>query len=210
MKKEIILVGAGSYSQEIKCWIETSALSAEFQCVGVIDDNSESPSIQILNLPYLGSISSFAPTDSQWLVMGISEPTIKLKIARALKAKNARFATIIHPTAIVATGVELNEGVTMCPYSVVSLNTRLGAWVQINVASSVGHDVSVGEGSTISSHCDIAGFVCLGEGVFLGSRSGIIPKVEVGDYAKISAGSTVYRRVKPHTTVIGTPAKVLM
>ena len=191
MVKELILVGAGSLSKEIKCWIETSSLAAQFRVIGVIDDNQQAPGLQTIGVPYLGTVDAFVPNEGQGLVMGISETPAKLAVAEKLKNKGGCFETIVHPTAIISQEVSIGKGVILCPYSVVSFNVVLGDLVHINIASSVGHDVVVGKGTTVSSHCDIAGFVKIGTGVFFGTRTGVIPKVEIGDFAKISAGSTV-------------------
>ena len=59
----------------------------------------------------------------------------------------------------------------------------------------------------MSGHCDITGGAKLKEGAFLGSHAVIIPKVTVGEYAVVGAGSVVIRTVGAGVTVFGVPAK---
>ena len=53
----------------------------------------------------------------------------------------------------------------------------------------------------------MTGGVTLQEGAFLGSHAVIVPKVVVGAYAVVGAGSVVIRKVAPGVTVFGVPAK---
>jgi UDP-N-acetylglucosamine acyltransferase len=58
-------------------------------------------------------------------------------------------ATVIHPTAIIETGVEIGENVTIGPYTVIESD------VQIGDGTSVGPHVMIGEGTRIGSKCRI-------------------------------------------------------
>ncbi len=49
--------------------------------------------------------------------------------------------------------------------------------------------------------------VLLDEGVLLGSHAVVLPGVTVGAYAVVGAGSIVLRKVRPGSTVFGSPAR---
>ena len=70
-------------------------------------------------------------------------------------------------------------------------------------------EVVGGDGCTLSPHCDLTGRVQLGKGVFLGTHAVVLPGGRVGEFATVGAGSVVLQKVRPHTTVIGVPAKLL-
>jgi len=59
----------------------------------------------------------------------------------------------------------------------------------------------------LSSHSDVTGYAQLGTGVFLGSHAAVLPRVRIGNYATVGAGSVVIHHVKTETTVMGVPAK---
>ena len=46
----------------------------------------------------------------------------------------------------------------------------------------------------------------LGEGVFMGTHASVVPRIRVGDYAVIAAGSVAMWPVRAHSTVLGVPA----
>ena len=59
----------------------------------------------------------------------------------------------------------------------------------------------------LSAHVDLTGFVSADEGAFFGSHASVLPKVHVGAFAKVGAGSVAVRHVPAGTTVMGVPAK---
>jgi UDP-3-O-[3-hydroxymyristoyl] glucosamine N-acyltransferase len=111
----------------------------------------------------------------------------------------------MHPTAIVGDYVKLGEGVVLYPNTIITTNVRIGDFVTV-LSSNIGHDVSIGDYSTISSFCDITGGVIVGKKVFLGSHSTIVPKKHIGDNAYIGAGSVVISNIKKNIKVFGNPA----
>lgn len=81
---------------------------------------------------------------------------------------------------------------------------------------SIGDDFTSGPGSIILAHDASPYFhtgdyrvekTVIGNKVFLGANSVILPGVIVGDGAIIGAGSIVTKNVKPFTVVAGNPAK---
>jgi maltose O-acetyltransferase len=91
----------------------------------------------------------------------------------------------------------------------------LGAAISIGSKVSIGHDVlllttshEVGT-SRKRALAPIARPVSIGSGVWLGSRSTILPGVTIGAGAIVAAGSMVHQDVPPNTVVAGVPARVV-
>ncbi len=72
---------------------------------------------------------------------------------------------------------------------------------------SHGIDASIG-GNYISQPCSVKDVV-IGNGVFLGQRSYIMPGVTIGERCVIGANSVVTKDVPPYCMVAGIPAKVI-
>ena len=107
----------------------------------------------------------------------------------------------------------------------------VGLGVDIHPAARIGHGIMldhatgivVGETTIIENDVSILHSVTLGgtgnesgdrhpkirHGVLLGAGSKIIGNIEVGEGAKVGAGSVVLEDVMPHVTVAGVPAKVV-
>lgn len=209
-RKRLFIVGAGGFGREVAGYASEVPRSArDWDIAGFLDDNPRA--LAGFQCPYhvLGSPMGFPLNDSDVLVCAIGDPVIKLRLARALKVRGAQFITLIHPTVFQGPGSVIGEGSIFAPYSGMTVNVQVGKFVTVNCHSGFGHDAVIGDGCTLSGHCDVTGGAVLGEGVFLGSHACVMPGVRVGDYAVVGAGSVVLRGVKPHTSVMGVPARII-
>jgi serine O-acetyltransferase len=105
------------------------------------------------------------------------------------------FAVDIHPAARIGKGILIDHatGVVIGETAVVEDNV------------SILHEVTLGGTGkqTGDRHPKIR------KGVLIGAGSKILGNIEVGEGAKVAAGSVVLRDVPPHTSVAGVPARVI-
>jgi sugar O-acyltransferase (sialic acid O-acetyltransferase NeuD family) len=209
--KRLVIVGASSLGHEVYSWaLDVNRIEQQWHSFAFLDDDAnalDSHQIYKSKVPLVGSIQRYIPNPDDVLVMAISDPRLKIDIANDLTRRGAAFTSLVHPSVILAENVQLGTGCVLCPHVVVSCDARIEEFVSINLASTIGHDVHVRTGSTISSHVDLMGFVNLGVGVFVGSHAAVLPNITVGDFAVLGAGSVVLRNVRTSTTVMGVPAK---
>lgn len=204
-----LIVGGGGFGREVYSWTQGQLRSTgQDFAVGFLDDNpvciDPFPALKSL---WVDRISTYMPRRGDQLLMAIADPVIKLDVAQRLIDRGASFATYVHPTAILADDAQIGAGSIICPLSVVCCNVRIGNFVSMNLGAIAGHDSMIGDGCTLSPHSNVAGKVELDRGVFLGCQTVILPKVRVGEFARIGAGSSVISHVRPHSTMLGVPAK---
>jgi sugar O-acyltransferase (sialic acid O-acetyltransferase NeuD family) len=210
MKIRVIIVGAGGFGRELLIWVkDTYGDDEDIQIAGFLDADPLALEKYDNPLPVLGDPSAYEPDPSDRFICGLAVPAIKLNVCRDMKSRGAIFLTMVHPSAIVGDRSRLGEGCVICPGAIVTADVMVGDFVTINGQATVGHDAVLGDGSTMSGHSEVNGFAELGEGVFLGSHATILPHAKVGSFAKVGAGSVVLKKVKPRTTVMGVPAKML-
>jgi sugar O-acyltransferase (sialic acid O-acetyltransferase NeuD family) len=106
----------------------------------------------------------------------------------------------------------IGEGAIFSPFSVVTVNTKIGRFFHGNIHSCIEHDSVIGDFVTFSpgSHCN--GNVTIGNKVFVGAGAYLIngsseKALSIGEGAIIGMGSVVIHDVEPFTTVVGVPAK---
>ncbi|RLS76106.1 MAG: acetyltransferase [Planctomycetota bacterium] len=204
-----LIVGAGGFGREVYSWTLGQLHAAGTNPrVGFLDDDAtvldKFPELKRL---WVGRISDYEPQSGDRLLMAIGDPSAKLAVAEQLTARGGRFVSYIHPTAVLASDVQVGVGVIICPSVVICCNVRLGDFVLMNVGALAGHDSMIGDGCTLSPHADVTGQVVLERGVFLGCRAVILPKIHVGEFSRVGAGSVVISQVKPRVTMMGVPAK---
>jgi serine O-acetyltransferase len=115
-------------------------------------------------------------------------------LARHLQSRASEvFAVDIHPAARLGCGILLDHG----------------TGVVIGETAVVEDDVSILQGVTLGG----TGKECgdrhpkIRRGVLLGVGAKVLGNIEVGEGAKVGAGSIVLDPVPPHTTVVGVPAR---
>lgn len=210
MQERWILVGAGRFARELINWAEDlAALGRAPRVSGFLDASAGALDGFRYQLDYRGTIEDYQPQPDERLLMAIGDPLEKRRIGRMLKARGARFATLVHPSAVVARSARLGEGVVVCPQAVISADAVVGDLVAVNALSGVGHDVVIGAWSTLSSQVDLTGAVKVGECCFFGSGARVLPNMTVGAEARIGAGAVVMRKVAAGAVMYAAPARKL-
>jgi len=156
----------------------------------------------------IGKVKEWQPEENEVFACAIANPKIKEKIVKHLKQRGAKFDSIIHPKAIIGEFNKIGEGIVIYPGARLTVNITVGKFVTL-LSSSIGHDVQIGDFSTISGHCNINGKVKLGKRIFLGCNTTIVPERTVGDNVYIGTGSVVIRNIKRCSKVFGNPARVI-
>lgn len=207
MEKDLIIVGASGFGREVLQWVKhCNSVQKKWNVKGFIDDNLHALDGYECDYTVIDLIKSYAVKDSDNFAIAIALPKIKKGVVELLQEKGAKFASIIHPTAIIGAFSEIGEGVVITPYAKISPNVKIGNFVTL-LGSGLGHDATVDDYCTITGNCSINGHVRLREGAFIGSNSCIAPGKEVGAWSLVAMGSMVITNVKPATKVMGNPAK---
>lgn len=208
--KDLIIVGASGFGRELLHVVgEINGAKPTWNVLGFIDDNPDALDGMGLQHRILGPISGWEPSGNELYALGIANPATKEKIVPSLKARGASFATILAPGVSVGTGTNLGEGVVSFGLTGISVNVNVGDFVFFNAMVGIGHDVTIGDYCTFGPKACISGGTKLGRCVNVGALASTYPGIAVGDYATIGMNSAAIRRVRPHATVVGVPAKTL-
>jgi sugar O-acyltransferase (sialic acid O-acetyltransferase NeuD family) len=210
MTKRIILVGGGALAREIiNVFNNTYPSKSSNFFKFYIDQEDTFLEDKVYQLNYLGKINEYKPEPQDLFVLAIANPEIKQKVVKELKAKGAFFESLIHPSSFVAKTAKLGEGIVIFPMSAVSADATILSFVTINFLSTIGHDVEIGEYTTLSAHVDLTGKVLVESKCFFGTGAKVLPDITIGSSSIIGAGSIIYRNVAPNSTMYTQPAKKL-
>ena len=208
--KKIVLYGASGFGKEVAAIIESiNRINPSYELMGFIDDGMNySKNDTINDYPWLGT--------GKWIIehkddvvctCTVGYAHTKAKIQRELSAQGVVFETIVHPLAAINQTSEIGPGCVIYSYVGVSVNCKIGAGVLLNGGVTVGHDVVIGDYTTVMPGTGISGAVKIGSEVSIGGHAFIIPERKIGDGATIAAGSIVFTNVRAGATVLGNPAK---
>ncbi len=118
-------------------------------------------------------------------------------------------ASVVHPSAAVATSAEIGAGCLLAANCVVAPLARLGAGVIVNHGAIVDHDCGVDPWTHIAPGARLGGAVRVGESALLGSGCTVLAGLRVGAGAVLGAGAVATRDVPDAQCWAGVPAAPL-
>ncbi len=198
--KDLIIVCAGGFGREVYYMAKSIG---KWNIKGFIDDNQQALDGVNIALPIIGTIKDWQPSDSEVFPLGVSNPKTKETIVRIMKAKGAKFETLIAPHSRIIETTTIGEGCIIS--GSIGDCVKIGSYVNV-MGSMIGQDSTIDDYSTTTGFTNIAS-AHIGKRVFLGSHAVILNGKKVGDDAFVCAGSIVFSNVKAGTKVFGNPAK---
>lgn len=121
-----------------------------------------------------------------------------------------RFATLIHPTAVIPKGFcKIGNGVLIAPLAQLSPDTILEDNSMMLANSFLGHDSTLRRFAHLASNSVVGANVDVGKAVHVGTNATVIEKVKIGDFSLIGSGAMVLNDVEANSIVVGNPARLL-
>ncbi len=118
----------------------------------------------------------------------------------------------VHFTSKIGQPHKIKTGILTDP------GDNIGIYIQANMGLEIGHNVGFGAGTAIissnhnhndhSMHDEIRP-IRIGNNVFVGANSVILPGVQIGDNVVIGAGSVVAKDIPSNSIAVGNPCKVI-
>jgi sugar O-acyltransferase (sialic acid O-acetyltransferase NeuD family) len=202
-KKLLIFPYSGTGIEALDC------LGEEHECIGFISDDENIIGKSFFGVKVFGREKIYAEIDAFVLAV-IGSPTSFLKrkmIIDGLNLENERFASVIHPKAIISKNANIGFNTLIMGGVVVTSNAKINNHICILPNSVIHHDSIIGDYTLIGANVTVAGNVTIGENCYLGAASSIINGATVGEKTLIGIGSNVIKNIEKSSRVVGNPAK---
>lgn len=206
--RPLLLVGAGGLAREVLA--ATRELPAEWAVIGLLDDDPQRHGTVVDGVPVLGDstlVYDYPNVAVLACVASPHRPERRAALVRRLDLPPHRWATVVHPAASVATGVQLGEGTVLLAGVVVTAPQRIGAHVVAMPQVLLTHDDAVGDYVTLAGRVALAGGVTVGSTAYLGAGALVREGLRIGAAAVIGMGSVVLTDVPARQTWAGVPAR---
>ena len=216
-KKDIIILGAGGSGFDIVSII--LAINKEkptWNILGFLDDNPKLLGKRFLNYNVLGGIDSCYAYKNAFFISSIAHSNNRLireKIYKTVKSTGVRFASIIHPQAVIYEDVVIGEGCVVNANVVIGSRVKLGVDVHLAYGCNLGHEVIVGDHCSFGNGVNLSSGVIVGENSYIGCGVSSTYDVVIPPNTLVTVGSSVVRSlINSHSDIdntwIGNPAEL--
>jgi len=202
--KPVIIMGAGGHAKVI-----TDALKLSGRDIlGFVTPDLEADS-EFYGKKVLGNdevINQYLPDEIE-LVNGIGSlprKNIRWKLAEKMRKQGYKFATILHPDAVIASDVNLEEGVQVMAGAIIQPGTKIKQDSIINTGSLIDHDCTIEKNCHIAPGVVCSGGVTIGSNTHLGTGTVVTEYRAIGSNSIVAAGSVIYKNIPDSTTLIQT------
>ena len=213
--KQIAIYGGGGFAREVAWLVQACNVGADlYKVVCFIDDDETAHGSTLNGIPVMGLEETSSRFPDARVVGGVGSPQTRQRLMEKAAEAGFGFETIIHPRVERSQWMETGAGTVICAGNILTVNIVLGQHVQINLDCTIGHDVVMGDYTTLAPGVHVSGCVHFGQRVYVGTGAVIIngtqdAPIVIGDDVMIGAGACVTKSVPAGLTVVGVPAKPL-
>ena len=207
----IAIFGASGFAMEIS----SLAKLCNKTVVAFIDHHHSSKIGQTINgIPVIDIDTFILQHQNTPAVLAVGSPTLRKKLYSQARTNNINVIGLTHPSIQIEESNSISSDAIICAGSILTNNIKIGCGVQINMACTIAHDVTINEFSTVSPGSLISGNVCIGSHVFIGTGTIIIDgtpdnPIIIGDNSFISAGCCITKSIPPNAHVTAVPSRYI-
>ena len=209
--KDLVIIGTGGVGRETALIVEEiNKVKQEWNILGFIDDNKDLIGKEIMGYKVIGDRSYLNNFEKEvYVIIAISNYSMKEGLVEYLTNKNIKYATFIHPSVKINDTIEIGQGSIVYPGVIMTVNIKVGNHVIISPKCGIGHDTLIEDYVTLLWNVNVSGAERIRQGATLGSGSTIIQGLEIGRNSFVGAGAVVIRDVEENKTAVGVPSRYI-
>jgi sugar O-acyltransferase (sialic acid O-acetyltransferase NeuD family) len=211
--KGLLLIGAGGFAREtLELVRAVNAASPTWDVLGLLDDDPATHGRRIGGVEIVGPSEAVHDHPDALVCATVAspiDPGRRLRLAKRLGLPAERYATLVHPAAVVPGSAALGAGSILHATTVLTADVAVGAHVAVMPAVVLTHDDVVGDGVTFGAGARVAGGVTIEAGAYIGSGALIREDLVVGAGAVVGMGAVLTRSVPAGEVWAGNPARRL-
>jgi sugar O-acyltransferase (sialic acid O-acetyltransferase NeuD family) len=214
----LVIVGAGGFGRETAEVVRAINATgpSRWDLVGFLDDDAARWGSTVSGIRIVGPLDHLADHPDTRVVVCTGNPrnyTTKAAIVRRLEAIGAaepeRFATLVHPAAVLPDSCRVGQGSVVMAGVVATADVTVGAHVGLMPQVVLTHDDVLGDFVLVGAGARLAGGVTVGTAAYLGAGCLVREGVHVGAGALVGMGAAVIRDVPPAEVWAGVPARFI-
>ena len=213
MSKKLLLFPFGGNAREALLSIfAINSMKKEWDVIGFLDDDPSLHGKSSLGVTVLGGTKLFKEHADAFVLAVPGSPksyTRRKAIIEGLPVEKSRFATIIHPSVVIAPDATIGHNSLLMPHVVVSCAVQVGNHCIVLPNTVLAHDCTIGDYCCIGSNVSVSGSVAVGPECYIGSGVKIRESVRIGKRSLIGLGSNVISDIEESVVAVGNPAHAM-
>lgn len=208
MKKEIYIVGAGTYG-EVMCEL---ANILGYKVKGFYDEDDLKIGKKIMGVEVKGKLSELKIGDfhDKQFIVAIGQNSVRKKIMSKINKNGGTTPSLIHPKAVISPSAEIGKGVYIHANAYIWTKVKIDDFCIISPNVVIAHHSVLEKACLVSTLSAVGASIYISEGCFIGMGSTIVTGVsEIGANTIIGAGAVVLNNVESNSVYAGVPAKKL-
>jgi sugar O-acyltransferase (sialic acid O-acetyltransferase NeuD family) len=201
--KQIVIFGAGGHAVSVA----NVALSAGYNIKFFIDKKRKGSNLLGYNV--LENILEIDDCENICFAIGVGDNAVRENAYKELIALRPElyFPALIHNSSVVSNFTEIGHGTVVMPNAVVGPNSKIGNFCLINTRSSIDHDSSMLDFSSLAPAAVTGGNVTIGFRAAISIGASVKHGVSIGDDSVLGANSYLNKDLENNQVAYGTPAK---
>ncbi len=208
--RPLVIVGAGAFARETAELVHgINTITPGWNLLGFLDDDQRLHGHVIDGRRVIGALSWLDHHRGVSAVVCVGAPSRnghRRPTIETLSVDDDWFATLVHPTAVVAHSSSIGVGSVIGAGAVLTADVELGRHVVVMPGAVLSAGTRVGDRSVIGVGARVSSGVEVGDDVYLGAGCTVRQQMSVGDSSVVTLGSVVTTSVPPGQLWSGHPA----
>lgn len=204
--KPVVLIGGGGHARSILAMLPPHIQVAGYTALKPQPD---------IDIQWLGDDDTFlvqpiAKDCQVHIALGFnSAGSLALRRVVSQKYSHIPHATLLAPSALIASAATIEAGAAIMTRAVVNANTTIGRDTVVNTAVVIEHDCHIGDRCFISPGAIICGHVTIESDTLVGAGAVLRNGISIAPGSVIGMGAVVTKSIETPGVYVGNPAKLI-
>ncbi len=204
--RSVVLIGGGGHARVCADIARSAGWDVLGFCDPSLPENTRLDGIAVIHEDELDLAARFGADVA--LFVAIGRQNTRAQIVGSLVEAGSSLATLVHPSAVLASSASVGPGTCVMAGAVLNNNARTGAGVIVNTHVTIDHDCDLEDFTNVSPGATLSGNVHCGAAAFVGAGAVVVQGCRIGAASVVAAGAVVTGDVASHTLVAGVPARL--